>query len=264
MQYSCAYFDPWTLSLENAQKNKISHILSKLLIEDTSSVLDIGSGWGALAAQCTELTSNSVVGITISEKQIQYSQDRWQAPNLKFLLQDYRDHIGSYDRIVSVGMLEHVGPSNYAAYFSQIQRLLKPNGLALVHTIGRRGPPSPINPWIRRHIFPATYLPSLSQLTSAIEQQKLWILDCENVRLHYAKTLSEWAAKFSTKRQQFEKQFGPNFVRAWEYYLTACELGFRYQGLTVYQLQLARDPAAAPLTRRYMVEREQTVLRSIN
>lgn len=261
MQYSCAYFEPWDISLADAQERKIAHILAKLDIGAESTVLDIGSGWGALVARCAALTRRDVVGVTLSRQQLAYASRRWQAPNIQFLLQDYRDHSGRYDRIVSVGMLEHVNASRYDEYFARIRSLLAPGGTALVQTIAHRGPPSPINPWIRRHIFPGSYLPSLSQLTAAIERQGLWVLDCENIRLHYAKTLQAWHRRFEANQDEFAREYGDEFVRAWTFYLASCELGFRSMGLTVYQLLVASEPTAAPLARTYMFERERSLLR---
>ena len=263
MQYSCAYFDPWDTGLEAAQLRKMAHIAAKIDLKAGSRVLDIGCGWGGLAAFLARHHGVSVTGVTLSERQAAYARERWSRHAVEFRLEDYRQHDGRYDRIVSIGMLEHVGRDRYDEYFRRIGELLKDDGLALVHTIGRRGPPMHINPWIRRHIFPGSYLPSLSQLAAAVERQGLWLLDCENLRLHYARTLEHWWRRIEARRSEIIATFGAPFYRAWEFYLTASELGFVYQGLTVYQLLVARSPTAAPITRDFMWRAEAELNRRI-
>jgi cyclopropane-fatty-acyl-phospholipid synthase len=263
MQYSCAYFDPWDASLETAQVRKMAHIAAKLDLRPRARLLDIGCGWGGLAAFLARHHGVSVTGVTLSERQAAYAHERWSSVDIDVRLEDYRQHAGRYDRIVSVGMLEHVGRSRFDEYFMRIGELLRDDGLALVHTIGRRGPPMHINPWIRRHIFPGSYLPSLSQLAAAIERQGLWLVDCENLRLHYARTLEHWRRNVEARRSNIVASFGAPFYRAWEFYLTASELGFIHQGLTVYQLLVARSATAAPLTRDFMWRAEAELSRRL-
>jgi cyclopropane-fatty-acyl-phospholipid synthase len=257
MQYSCAYFNREDLSLDQAQLAKMRHLAAKMLLAPGQRVLDIGSGWGALAAFLNAHYDVDVSGITLSKKQCSLANSRYGKNAVRFALRDYRVEQGSYDRIVSVGMLEHVGKAHYLEFFNKIQSLLTPDGIAVVHTIGRRGPPIPINIWIRRRIFPGAYLPSLSQLAAAAEHAHLWVLDCENWRLHYARTLEQWGTNLRARRDAVIAEFGEEFYRAWEFYLISCELGFRYQGLTVYQLILGKTPDAMPLTRDFMFDEEQ-------
>jgi cyclopropane-fatty-acyl-phospholipid synthase len=255
MQYSCAYFEDGDETLEQAQHKKMAHIVSKLNLKPKQNVLDIGSGWGALANFIAANYDVDVKGVTLSLNQYSYAKERTSG-RVTFDLHDYRKEDALYDRIVSVGMLEHVGQQHYGEFFAKIASLLRPDGLALIHTIGRRGPPTPINPWIRKRIFPGSYLPSLSQLTPAIEAVGLWMLDCENLRLHYARTLNCWFANLKRHEKEVRDHFGERFFKAWEYYLVSCELGFRHQGLTVYQILIGKSPDAAPLSRNFMFEEE--------
>jgi len=255
MQYSCAYFENGDETLEQAQHKKMAHIVSKLNLKPKQNVLDIGSGWGALANFIAANYDVHVKGVTLSLNQYSYAKER-ASGRATFDLHDYRKEDALYDRIVSVGMLEHVGQQHYGEFFAKIASLLRPDGLALIHTIGRRGPPTPINPWIRKRIFPGSYLPSLSQLTPAIEAAGLWMLDCENLRLHYARTLNCWFSNLKRHEKQVRDHFGGRFFRAWEYYLVSCELGFLHQGLTVYQILIGKSPDAAPLSRSFMFEEE--------
>jgi cyclopropane-fatty-acyl-phospholipid synthase len=266
-QYSCAYFpsigeaaDTPRETLEEAQIAKMRHIAAKLRIPARAAenapplrLLDIGSGWGGLAEfLCALYSGLHVTGITLSENQCRLSQGK-ALSRAEFHLRDYRQEQGEYDRIVSVGMLEHVGRAHYRAYFAKVSALLADDGVALVHTIGRRGMPTPINIWIRRRIFPGAYLPSLSQLAEAIERTGLWVLDCENLRIHYAKTLRAWHQRLLAIRDELDQEF----FRMWEFYLVACEMGFLHQGLTVYQLLLGKHPDALPLTRDFIHDEEQ-------
>ena len=256
MQYSCAYFLDNLKSLDAAQIAKMQHIAAKLSLRPEQRVLDIGSGWGGLAKFLNAAYHVDVTGITLSVNQQVASERGTSSEGVRFQLKDYRNEQGSYDRIVSVGMLEHVGYQNYMTYFAKVEELLRDDGIALVHTIARRGIPTPVNLWIRRRIFPGVYVPSLSQLAAVIERTGLWILDCENLRLHYAKTLQSWRFRLEAHKSRVEHTFGERFYRAWEFYLTSCELGFRYQGLTVYQLLLGKRPDSAPLTRDYIYDEE--------
>jgi cyclopropane-fatty-acyl-phospholipid synthase len=256
MQYSCAYFENGDETLEQAQHKKMVHIVSKLNLKPKQNVLDIGSGWGALAKFIASNYDVNVKGVTLSLNQYSYAKTHTIQGRTTFDLEDYRNEHALYDRIVSVGMLEHVGQQRYGEFFAKIASLLAPNGLALVHTIGRRGLPTPINPWIRKRIFPGSYLPSLSQLAPAIEAAGLWMLDCENLRLHYARTLHCWFTNLKRHEKEVRDLFGEKFFRAWEYYLVSCELGFLHQGLTVYQILVGKSPDAAPLSRNFMFEEE--------
>ncbi len=260
MQYSCAYFETGKETIAEAQVAKMRHIAAKLALRPGQKVLDIGCGWGGLAAF---LSANydrvHVTGVTLSKNQLAYAQENRRSAQLDFRLQDYRLVSGPFDRIVSVGMLEHVGKDHYGEYFAKVRDLLADDGVALIHTIGRRGPPSPINAWVRRRIFPGAYLPSLSHLAAATERTGLWILDCENLRLHYAKTLYRWHAALHSHRREVEAQFGQQFFRAWEFYLLSCEAGFLYSGISVFQLLLGKAQDAVPLTRDFMFEEERAL-----
>jgi cyclopropane-fatty-acyl-phospholipid synthase len=261
MQYSCAYFREPGLSLEAAQAAKKRHIAAKLLIEPGQSILDIGSGWGGLAIFLAQATDISVLGVTLSEEQLSVATKRAQEARVthkvKFELRDYRDVQGHFDRIVSVGMFEHVGVPNYRAFFEQIARLLKPNGVAVIHAIGRMDGPGITSPWTRKYIFPGGYSPALSEVVPAVERSGLWITDIEILRLHYAETLRHWRERFLENRVQIRKAYDDRFVRMWEFHLAASEMLFRYGGLMVFQLQLARNINATPIIRDYMVDRER-------
>ena len=261
MQYSCAYFREPGLSLEAAQAAKKRHIAAKLLIEPGQSILDIGSGWGGLALFLAQATDISVLGITLSEEQLSAALKRADEARLthkvKFELRDYRDVQGHFDRIVSVGMFEHVGVPNYRTFFTQIARLLRPDGIAVIHAIGRMDGPGITSPWTRKYIFPGGYSPALSEVVPAVERSGLWITDIEILRLHYAETLRHWRERFLENRVQIRKAYDDRFVRMWEFHLAASEMLFRYGGLMVFQLQLARNINATPIIRDYMVDRER-------
>ena len=256
MQYSCAYWREGVTSLDQAQRDKKRHIAKKLLLEPGMEVLDIGCGWGGLALTLARDYGVRVTGVTLSNDQYQTSLKRAQEAGLSdrvtFKLLDYRNEPGSYDRIVSVGMFEHVGRRSYGEFFAQIDRLLKPDGVALLHTIGRMVAPTPINAWMEKYIFPGAYLPSLSQLTPHLEQRGLWLTDFEMLRLHYAKTLKAWDDRFQARRQEIAEMFDERFCRMWEFYLQLCEVAFRRRTLVVFQLQLAKQFGALPATREYI------------
>ncbi len=260
-QYSCAYFEHEDMSLDAAQSAKKRHLASKLALRDGMRVLDIGSGWGGLALYLGKTAHVEVTGITLSENQLKVSRERAQAEGLskavKFELCDYRDLDESFDRIVSVGMFEHVGLIHYRTFFDSIARLLKPEGIAVLHSIGRFGGPAPMNPFITRYIFPGAYLQSLSEVLPAIERKSLLVTDVETLRLHYAFTLRHWRQRFRANWNTAVDRFGERFCRMWEAYLAMCETGFRYQGLMVFQIQLAKDVEALPLTRDYMFDAER-------
>ncbi len=259
-QYSCAYYRSEDDDLETAQLAKKQHIAAKLNIHPGQHVLDIGSGWGGLALYIARHYPVRVTGLTLSDEQFRHANERARqlgmADRVTFKLLDYRKATGVYDRIVSVGMFEHVGRPHFSAFFRQLSALLKPDGVALVHTIGTQTPPSPINPWLRRHIFPGAYLPALSQIAPIIETRRMWLTDLENLRLHYARTLAAWRERFDANRDRIARLYDERFCRMWEFYLQSCEAGFRWSGLTVFQLQLTKSIDALPVTRDYMMGEE--------
>jgi cyclopropane-fatty-acyl-phospholipid synthase len=224
-------------------------------------VLDIGCGWGGLALSLAQIEQVDVVGVTLSCEQFVIAQERARQtglePRVQFELRDYRELKGKFDRIVSVGMFEHVGTPHYSEFFETISRLLTDDGLALIHSIGRMKGPDVTSAWIRKYIFPGAYPPALSQVMPGIERAGLWITDLEILRLHYAQTLRHWRARFLENCQQLSGVYDKRFCRMWEFYLAVSEMGFRYGGLMVFQVQLARQVDAAPLTRDYMFERQQ-------
>jgi cyclopropane-fatty-acyl-phospholipid synthase len=263
LQYSCAYFERPDESLEDAQAHKSRHIEAKLLLGEGLKVLDVGCGWGGLALRIARETGASVDGVTLSEEQLALARMRAEAAGMagrvRFSLTDYRDVAGPYDRVVSVGMFEHVGRANFDAYFGQIARLLADDGVALVHSIGRSDGPGITQPWIAKHIFPGGYIPALSEALAAVERAGLYITDVEILRLHYAETLRAWRARFAAERAEVAALRGERFCRMWEFYLAASEIGFRYAGHMVFQLQLARRIDAAPITRGYIERAEQAL-----
>jgi cyclopropane-fatty-acyl-phospholipid synthase len=260
-QYSCAYFTPGTESLEQAQENKKLHLASKLLLKPGQKLLDIGSGWGGLALYLSRLAGVDATGITLSTEQHKVANERAQkdglAERVRFHLRDYRAETGRYDRIVSVGMFEHVGPTNYSTYFGKVRDLLAEDGVALLHSIGRMEPPGGSNPWIRKYIFPGGYTPALSEVLSAIERVGLWVTDIEILRLHYAETLRHWRQRFEANRARIADIYDERFCRMWEFYLVGCEIAFRRMYHMVFQIQLAHRQEAVPLTRDYMFEFER-------
>ncbi|MFT3811676.1 MAG: cyclopropane-fatty-acyl-phospholipid synthase family protein [Micropepsaceae bacterium] len=255
-QYSCAVFETDGDTIDQAQRNKLARLAAKLALSPGDRVLDIGSGWGGLALWLAGRHGAEVTGVTLSAEQLAWAEAeaarRGLSRNAGFRLQDYRDVEGSFDRIVSVGMLEHVGVGNYGAFFQTIARLLDERGAAVIHAIGRSDGPGATNPWIARYIFPGGYTPALSELLPAIERAGLWVTDIEILRLHYAKTLAAWRARFMARRLEALQLYDERFCRMWEFYLAAAEMGFRYQGLMVFQIQLSRRVDALPLTRDYM------------
>lgn len=258
MQYSCAYFYAPDISLDEAQRAKCQHIMNKLVLSPGQHVLDIGCGWGGLALYLAEHAGVKVTGLTLSREQLRVATNRAMERGLQnlveFRLQDYREHTGSYDRIVCVGMFEHVGVAHYERYFDQLSHLLRPLGSALLHTIGRYGPPSTTNPWIRKYIFPGGYNPALSEVTGAIEKSGLIACDVEVLRLHYALTLEAWYKRFQSHREQVAERMGERFCRMWEFYLASCEASFRWRNLVVFQIQLGHRLEALPITRDYLYE----------
>ena len=260
LQYSCAYFAHPDMSLEEAQAAKTEHLIAKLLIEEGASVLDIGCGWGGLGLSLAEHGAQ-VTGVTLSDEQFATANERAHARGLSdradFRLQDYRDVEGPFDRIVSVGMFEHVGRPNYQTYFDTIANLLKDDGVAVVHSIGRKDGPNTTQPWIAKYIFPGGYIPALSEVLPHIERAGLWITDVEILRLHYADTLREWRKRFTAHRTEIAALYDERFCRMWEFYLASSEIAFRYVGHMVFQLQLTKRIDAAPITRDYIADVER-------
>lgn len=255
LQYSCAVFETPVSTLEAAQISKKRRLISKLILTPGQTALDIGCGWGGLGLSLAEAGAQ-VTGVTLSTEQQRTAQaravDRGLSDRADFRLQDYRDLTGPYDRIVSIGMFEHVGAPNYQEYFDNIARLLAGDGVAVIHSIGRKSPPSRTQPWIRKHIFPGGYIPALSEVFPAIEQSGLWVTDMEVLRLHYAETLRYWRTRFLARRDEALAMYDERFCRMWEFYLASSEVAFRRLGHMVFQLQLTRTPDAAPLTRDYL------------
>jgi cyclopropane-fatty-acyl-phospholipid synthase len=262
-QYSCAYFTTDNDNLETAQANKKLHLAAKLLLKPGQKLLDIGSGWGGLALYLARLGGVDATGVTLSVEQHKLAQERAAAAGLsdrvRFHLRDYREQQGPFDRIVSVGMFEHVGTSHYREFFRKVKDLLTEDGVMLLHSIGRMEPPASTNPWLRKYIFPGGYTPALSEVLRAIEDVGgLWVTDIEVLRLHYASTLREWRRRFEVNRQKIEALYDARFGRMWEFYLAGCEVAFRHMGQMVFQMQLAKRQDAVPLTRDYITEFERT------
>ena len=264
MQYSCAYFARPDMTLEEAQFAKKTHIAAKLMIEPGQRVLDIGCGWGGMGLELAGRYGAQVSGVTLSKEQLAIAQARARDAGLEgradFSLTDYRDVKGPFDRIVSVGMFEHVGAPNFRAYFQQVSRLLADDGVALIHSIGRRTGPGVTQPWIAKYIFPGGYIPALSEMSAAIEDAGLWITDVEIQRLHYAETLKAWRERFMAQRDEIAALYDERFCRMWEFYLAISELGFRYGISNVFQVQLSKRVGAVPITRDYMIDGERRVL----
>ena len=255
-QYSCAYFKNDNDSLETAQKNKMNHIIKKLNLKNNQKVLDIGSGWGNLAIEIAKQSKCEVTGITLSENQLKYSQNKVKELNLEnqvnFKLMDYRELNEKFDRVVSVGMFEHVGRKFYGKYFEKVSNLLSDDGLALIHTIGSVMTPRDPHPWITKYIFPGGYTPSLSEVAKPIERSGLIISDMEVLRMHYSHTLRHWKERFLGKKDKVLTMFDEKFYRMWEFYLAGCEMAFKWGDQVVFQFQLTKDLTTAPNTRDYI------------
>ncbi len=262
-QYSCAYFSTPDADLEEAQEAKLDHIAAKLALEDGQRILDIGSGWGGLAVHLAKQANARVDGVTLSTEQLKGAQARAARNGLsdavRFHLQDYRALQGTYDRIVSVGMFEHVGINHFGQFFGKVRDLLAPGGVALIHTIGRSGPPCASNRFVTKYIFPGGYIPALSEITAATERQGLVVTDVEVLRLHYAETLRHWRARFRAGWNEARRLRGERFCRMWEFYLAGSECSFRHQGIVVFQIQLTKRLDALPVTRDYMVDTERAI-----
>jgi len=265
-QYSCAYFETPDLSLDDAQLAKKRHLAAKLLVEPDSTILDVGSGWGGLALYLGEICGARVTGVTLSQEQLNASRARVEEKGLgqtvEFRLQDYRDVRNRYDRIVSVGMFEHVGIGFYDAFFRKCAELIEDDGIILLHSIGRSEGPNVTNPFIAKYIFPGGYIPALSEVLQAVERAGLLVADIEILRLHYAETLKNWRERFLAHREEVERLYDSRFVRMWEFYLASSEMSFRYSGLMVFQLQLTKRVGVVPMARDY-IAREEARLRGL-
>ncbi len=257
MQYSCAYFARPDMTLEEAQVAKKAHIAAKLSLGPGTTVLDIGSGWGGMAMTLAKDYGADVTGVTLSTEQLELARERTAAAGLsdkvRFELTDYRDVDRQFDRIVSVGMLEHVGAPNFRGYFQTVKRLLKDDGSALIHSIGRMSGPGLTNAFTHKYIFPGGYIPGLSEIVTAIEDAGLWITDIEILRLHYAETCRHWRMRFLAD-PEIPTLYDARFRRMWEFYLAGAELGFRYGGHMVFQIQVAKRVGTLPMTRDYMLQ----------
>ncbi len=263
-QYSCAYFEQGDESLEAAQLAKKRHIAAKLLLAPGQRVLDIGCGWGGMARYLAEIgQAGHVKGVTLSTEQLEVAQQRAAETGvperLEYKLEDYRDTQGPFDRIVSVGMFEHVGTRFHDAFFKQCFNLLDENGVMLLHFIGNFEPPAFNNPWIERYIFPGGHLPSMSEFTPAIERSGLLVSDIEVLRLHYASTLRIWRERFLARRDEAKALYDERFCKMWEFYLSMSETAFRYQDIAIFQVQLVRNQEAVPLTRDYVGPRREAL-----
>ncbi len=260
LQYSCAYFLSPEDSLETAQRNKLRHIAAKLSLKPGQKVLDIGSGWGGMAMYLAEAAHVDVTGVTLSVEQHELAtkraRERGLSERVRFELKDYRDVTEKFDRIVSVGMFEHVGVGHYDEFFAKVSSLLTDDGVALLHSIGRKSGPGNTGPWMRKYIFPGAYAPALSETLTAIEGSGLWVTDIEILRLHYAETLLHWEQRFQKNREQIAALHDERFCRMWEFYLIGCEFGFRYGKQMIFQIQLAKNVHTLPRDRNYMAAAE--------
>jgi len=268
MQYSCAYFPTGEETLEEAQLAKKRHIAAKLMLRPGQKVLDIGCGWGGMALYLARVAEVEVLGVTLAEEQLKVARERAEAAELsdrvRFELQDYRKVEGQFNRIVSVGMFEHVGARDLVAYFTTVRDLLAPDGVALIHSILRMTPPGITDPFTAKYIFPGGYIPALSETLAAVEHTRLWLLDCEIWRKHYGYTIAEWARRFAANRDRAKAMYDERFCRMWELYLAGSETAFLAGNYANMQLQLARQRDAVPLSRDYLaaetarlVERER-------
>lgn len=262
-QYSCAYFCAPEDDLETAQRQKLGHIAAKLCLKPGMTVLDIGCGWGGLGLYLARRCGARVTGITLAQEQLEAARrsatEAGLAGQVEFRLQDYRQVDEQFDRVVSVGMFEHVGSNHYRTFFRKVRSCLKPQGIALVHAIGRADGPGVTNAWTRKYIFPGGYCPALSEVIPFVEREKLFMTDLEILRLHYAETIRLWLQGFSAQRDEIVRRLGERFFRMWEFYLASAEASFRWGGLLVFQLQLARDIGAVPLTRDYIAGAERSL-----
>ena len=261
MQYSCAYFLSDDETLEEAQRNKLRLIASKLALRPGLKILDIGSGWGDMALYLARLEDVDVTGVTLSKEQHALSNEKAHRLGLdgrvRFRLQDYREVSERFDRIVSVGMFEHVGVHHYGEFFAKINALLHDDGVMLLHSIGHMSPPGTASPWLRKYIFPGAYSPALSEVFGAVEQASLWVTDLEFLRLHYANTLNHWWQRFEANRAKVASMYDERFCRMWEFYLISAEMMFRTGSQLVFHMQIARQRDAVPIVRDYVTDAQR-------
>jgi cyclopropane-fatty-acyl-phospholipid synthase len=276
-QYSCAYFAAANVSLEEAQLAKKRHLAAKLNIRPGMKVLDIGSGWGGLGLYLAEVCGAEVTGVTLSEEQYKLSNERalqrGVAGNVKFLLKDYRELDETYDRIVSVGMFEHVGVGHFHEFFAKVATLLKDDAAAVLHSINRSDGPGATSAWINKYIFPGGYVPALSEVIPHLEREGLYVTDIEILRLHYAETIRHWASRFADNRDRAKELYDERFCRMWEFYLAGSECAFRYGGMNNFQIQFGKNQNVLPMTRDYIfaeedrlrkIERRTPLLRKVS
>jgi cyclopropane-fatty-acyl-phospholipid synthase len=265
MQYSCAYFTSDGNTLEEAQQNKLRLIASKLNLKAGQHVLDIGCGWGDMALYLARMESVNVLGVTLSREQCSLANERAKqlgvAGRVRFELRDYRDVTERFDRIVSVGMFEHVGAHHYDEFFAKVNELMTDDGIMLLHSIGHMSPPGTASPWLRKYIFPGAYSPALSEVFTSVEQNSLWVTDLEFLRLHYAKTLAHWERRFQTNRALVAQMYDERFCRMWEFYLISAEMMFRTGSQLVFHMQLAKRRDAAPIVRDYVTDVQRAYLK---
>ncbi len=264
LQYSCAYFTSDDDTLEQAQRNKLRLLAAKLNLAPGLKILDIGCGWGDLALYLARLAEVEVLGVTLSKEQFELANARAREAGLdgrvRFELKDYREVEGRFDRIVSVGMFEHVGVHHYGEFFGKINALMDDDGLALLHSIGHMSPPGMASPWLRKYIFPGAYSPALSEVFEVVEQNSLWVTDLEILRLHYAKTLAHWVERFEANRDKIEAMYDARFARMWEFYLISAEMMFRTGSQLVFHMQMARKRDAAPIVRDYVTDLQRAYI----
>jgi cyclopropane-fatty-acyl-phospholipid synthase len=261
LQYSCGYFTDPANGIDQAQLDKKTHVAAKLRLEPGMEVLDIGCGWGGLALYLNRVADVDVLGITLSEAQLNLARQRAEeagvADRVKFELIDYRDVTGTFDRIASIGMLEHVGQAFYRTYFRKVRELLAPDGVAVIHTMSRMNGPGTTDRFMQKHLFPGGYLPALSEIVAASEQERLIMADCETWRLHYVHTIRHWYERYTANRDKIVAMYDERFYRLWQFYLAASLTLFRDAAMGVYQLQYVRRRDATPLTRNYMFHEEE-------
>ena len=261
MQYSCAYFTSEDDTLEEAQQNKLRLIAAKLALKPGQKVLDIGSGWGDMALYLGRMADVRVLGVTLSKEQCRLANEKAKklglADRVRFELRDYRDLSERFDRIVSVGMFEHVGVRHYGEFFAKVNDLLTDDGVMLLHSIGHMSPPGTASPWLRKYIFPGAYSPALSEVFTAVEQNSLWVTDLEFLRLHYAKTLAHWESRFQANRAKVAEMYDERFCRMWEFYLISAEMMFRTGSQLVFHMQLAKKRDAVPIVRDYITDTQR-------
>lgn len=261
MQYSCAYFTSDTDTLEEAQQNKLRLIASKLALKPGQKVLDIGCGWGDMALYLARMENVDVTGVTLSKEQCALANEKAKALGLqdrvRFRLQDYRTVTERFDRLVSVGMFEHVGVHHYGEYFAKVNELMTEDGLMLLHSIGHMSPPGTASPWLRKYIFPGAYSPALSEVFPAVENNSLWVTDLEFLRVHYAKTLAHWDQRFQANRAKVAAMYDERFCRMWEFYLISAEMMFRTGSQLVFHMQLSKKRDAAPIVRDYITDTQR-------